>query len=1063
MGEVVAEQAARGVAIHSARGPRAVEAYLLERSAELLAQARREPERLALPIRIVVPSRSLADHVGERIVAQARRGVAGLLVQTLHGLALEVLERTGAALPAADALFPILVRRLAADEPVLREPLGELVDGYATVEAAVADLLDAGFDADSAEAALDALAAVAGDAATLARALAVARVARRCLAEMHSSGVGHRALLLCAAREALLLDADAALPARAILVHGFADATGLRAELIEALVRYRHAKVLIDEPPDPADPGVADAGRRFTERLRVRLLGVAAERVSEAASAPASEIAWVEAVSPDAEVREVATRVRRALDDGTPPERIGVVARELSGYRAALRLHFRRLGIPFSGASPGGMGPLARRAGALDVLLRERGSCGADRWLDAAALPAEAGAASELRLELRRQGLLRLCDVAAHTPEGERLRRAVAAARATCAWLSRMADAGTCRVQLAAFEDLLLQGLGWQPGSAEIALLRNELEGLRATLPPEFPLTMAELALLLRRRFARVIAEPLGGHGGGVQILDAMQARARTFDVLFLIGLVRDVFPRSVREESLLPDFVRESLRDALPDVPLKKLGHDEERFLFAQLVAASPRVTLCWPIAMDDGRPCARSSFVERLRWGAAGFQPVRVFSILTPSATLTPDTGAPMRCLREHALIAALHASRQQLAKVLPLALRELGLAAACADPEAHAQARLRVLAELEPGPGGAAAPRLGPYYGFVGAARGPADPRARPLYVTQLEGMARCAWQTFVQRLLAIGPRPDSKDALPGSDARLRGMTVHGVLAALLPEGCDPVTGNALCWPEPAGLEALARAQAARVLAQEHVLLPGLARVLALQALPFLERARELDALDGDRLRVTGAEQLRTAAIADAHGGSRELRFRVDRIERIDGAERLTDFKTGAPLSSAKGAAKRAEHLLAAVARGGALQPVAYALAAEPGGAGRLLYLDPELEGGAEAASFVARREDASLGAAFDGATRALLGAWDAGSFLPRLVKPDSDEEPSVCESCEVAQACLQGDTGSRQRLAAWLAEPRSEAGAGLGAAERALLAVFQLGARPAKRVETDAESE
>jgi len=326
-----------------------------------------------------------------------------------------------------------------------------------------------------------------------------------------------------------------------------------------------------------------------------------------------------------------------------------------------------------------------------------------------------------------------------------------------------------------------------------------------------------------------------------------------------------------------------------------------------------------------------------------------------------------------------------------------------------------------------------------------------------------MARCAWQTFVQRLLAIGPRPDSKDALPGSDARLRGMTVHGVLAALLPEGCDPVAGSALGWPEPAGLEALARAQAARVLAQENVLLPGLARVLALQALPFLERARELDALEGERLRVTGAEQLRTAAIADAHGRSRELRFRVDRIERIDGAERLTDFKTGAPLSSAKGAAKRAEHLLAAVARGGALQPVAYALAAEPGGAGRLLYLDPDLEGGAEAASFVARREDASLGAAFDGATRALLGAWDAGSFLPRLVKPDSDEEPSVCESCEIAQACLQGDTGSRQRLAAWLAEPRPEAGDGLGAAERALLAVFQLGARPAKRVEMDAESE
>jgi hypothetical protein len=345
----------------------------------------------------------------------------------------------------------------------------------------------------------------------------------------------------------------------------------------------------------------------------------------------------------------------------------------------------------------------------------------------------------------------------------------------------------------------------------------------------------------------------------------------------------------------------------------------------------------------------------------------------------------------------------------------------------------------------------------------ARTPADPRLRPLYVTHLEGMAACAWQTFVQRLLGIEPRPDSRDALPGSDARLLGMTVHGVLAALVPEGGDASAGVALSWPDAAALETLARAQATRVLAHENVMLPGLARVLALQALPFLERARALDALDGDRLCVTGAEQLRTAPIADASGGSRELRFRVDRVERIDGAERLTDFKTGRPLSTAKGAAKRAEHLLAAVARGAALQPVAYALAAESGGSGRLLYLDPELEGGADAASFVARREDANLAAAFDGATRALLGAWDAGSFLPRLVKPDSDEQPSVCEHCEVAQACLQGDTGARQRLAAWLAEPRPDAGAGLSAAERALVATFQLGARPAKPAEADAESE
>ncbi len=1048
MVETVEESADLAVAVMTARGPRAVEAQLLERVAWHVAEARGDARRLALPIRIIVPSRSLADHVGERLVTHAGHSLAGVLVQTLHALALELLERVGEPLPADDAFFPVLVRRLAAGEPLLRDALAGLVDGYAGIEAAVADLLDAGFDAGSAEAVIDALAAAPGDTAALARALAVARVAQRCLAALADVGVGHRALLLGAARDALLRDPDAALPARAVLIHGFADATGLRAELIEALARYRRATVFMDEPPDPARPGEPDAGRRFTERLRARLLGVAAERVITAGTAPASEIAWVEAVNPDAEVREVATRVRTALASGMPPERIGVVARELSGYRSALRLHFRRLGIPFSGDSPGGVGPLARRAGALDALLREGVLCRADRWLAASAAPAKAQAVNEVRVALRRGGLLRLRDLANHEPERGELRDSVTAARATRAALERMADTRDGRESFAALEALLQAGLGWQPESEELAPLWREIESLRAALPPEFPLAIDDLALLLRRRFARVLAEPLGGGGGGVQVLDATQARARTFDALFLLGLSRDVFPRSVREESLLPDFVRESLRAILPDVPLKLRGHDEERFLFAQLVAASPRVTLCWPIATDDGRPRSRSSFVERLRWGAAPFEPVRALSILALPDASTPKAEIPVRCLSEHALVAALQASPRRLAQVLPLALREIPLRVASADPKALAEARLQVLREVESG--GSPVPRLGPYFGFVGAARTSTDPRARPLYITSLEKLARCGWQTFVERLLAIKPQPDSQRMLPGSDARLLGTTVHGVLAALVPDACDPTVGVTLSWPDRAGLEALARAQAARVLADEKVFLPGLARVLALQALPLLERARELDALAGDQLRVTGAESLRSATIVDSQGRARELHFRVDRSERLDGVERLTDFKTGRALSTAVKAETRARRFRSAVASGTALQPVAYALAAGDEGSGRLLYLDPDLAPDGEAANFIARRADPELASAFETAVHALLGAWDAGSFGPRLVKPDSEEAADVCERCEVAQACLQGDTGSRQRLAAWLAET----GEGLSAGEQALRASLSLGASAAK---------
>lgn len=1019
-------------AIQLARGPRAVEALLLSRVGVLIEEARREPRVLALPVRIVVPSRSLADHVGERLTAQAGGGLAGVLVQTLHGLALELLERTGAPAPAPEALFPILVRRLAANEPLLAEPLGALADGYASVEAAVADLLDAGFEPAVAEAVHDALDAPPGDAAALARAHAVARVAERSLVEMERAGVGHRALLFRAAREALLRDPERALPARGLIVHGFANATGLRAELIEALVRVRHATVLMDEPPDPAQPAQVDPGVRFSLRLRQRM-----PPSNPAAPAPPAErrVELLEAARPDAELREVAARVRAALDRGVEPERIGIVARDLSAHRASLRLHLGGLGIPFSGPGSGGAGALARCAAALDALLREGPGCRTDRWLAAAAPPFGAGGESALRLKLRRQGLLRLRDVAAlESIDG--FPAAPGAARASAAQLGRIAAGSTCGAQLDALEDLLREGLGWAPGRAEVAPLREELAQLRLEVGEQTPLATEELALVVRRSLAPRLAEPFGGEGGGVQVLDAMQARGRSFDLLFLVGLVRDAFPRSVREEALLPDFVRERLREILPDVPVKLEGHDEERYLFAQLVAASPHVMISWPRASEDGRECARSSFVERLLRGGAPSDPL--------TATAGPFT------LQERGLRAALSGSRRGLREVLPLALREMVPRVQSCPPEDLARVRSSLVAEFESGihP----QPRLGAYFGFVGSPRLADDPRTRPLSVTTLEGLARCSWQTFLRRVLRVDPPLDADDKLPGVDKRMLGIVVHGVLEDLFHDAAG--RSAAELWPEDAELIALGVARAHALLKREFVPLRELAQVLARQALPYLQRARILDSADGARLRVLGSESERSAQVPDASGLRRELRFRVDRVESLDGAERLTDYKTGKPLSDAVGHDTRARSFAVKIAKGETLQPVAYALAADAGGSGRLLYLDPELAGREEAASYVARREDGTVVEPFDRATKALFAAWDAGSFLPRLLDPKLEKDGDACRWCEVAPACLQNDTTSRRRLRAWVEQHAGGGEADLAAAERAVLAVFRLH-EPARR--------
>src|SRR6202043_956624 len=84
------------------RGPRVAGARLLAWLDALAAEARRDPSRLALPVRVVVPSRSLRRHVAARLVrpraappASAgahRAAMAGVTVQTQFGLAGEILE-----------------------------------------------------------------------------------------------------------------------------------------------------------------------------------------------------------------------------------------------------------------------------------------------------------------------------------------------------------------------------------------------------------------------------------------------------------------------------------------------------------------------------------------------------------------------------------------------------------------------------------------------------------------------------------------------------------------------------------------------------------------------------------------------------------------------------------------------------------------------------------------------------------------------------------------------------------------------------------------------------------
>ena len=435
-------------AVIVARGARAVEALVLDELGELAAAARRDPALLALPVVVVVPSRSLRLHLAARLVA-VHGAVAGVSIVTLHRLAHDILAAAGEPERPGGAVFPVVVGRAARREPALGGYLVGVADGYAGISSTVRDLLDAGLEAAHADALDERLAELGGrgrEDAALAppnegkRARAIVRVAAAVHDEMEVLGAGRSSTLLRRAADLVLEDPERARPARAVLVHGFAEATGVATDLLEALVRRRGARVFVDEPPDPVDPDQPDLGAVFTHRLRERLAGFAPEidrtalgrwrpaRTPEqddsggeaAAARDAGGLVLRRAPGTFAELRAVAADVRALLDGGARPESIGVVARDLASIQLALHQHFDRLRIPYSThGAPGLRGPASRRLEAASGLLVAGAAAPVDAWIDAG-LGVEGASAGDLRLALRVLGAGTIAEVAA-LPLDERL------------------------------------------------------------------------------------------------------------------------------------------------------------------------------------------------------------------------------------------------------------------------------------------------------------------------------------------------------------------------------------------------------------------------------------------------------------------------------------------------------------------------------------------------------------------------------------------------------------------------------------------------------------------
>ena len=1023
------------------------------------------PRALHQPIHLLVPSHSLRRHLQARLAEHRGGGVVGVAFWTLHGLATYILDRAEESPSGGGVLLPVLVRRAARREAPLRQCLEHLNDGYSALADTVTDLLEAGLETAHVEALEESLTAegrFVASAAEIRRACSLVRVAGQVQNEMAMLGLDTDSTLLTRATAALNRGPENLFIGSTVHVFGFSDATGLATDFILAALEKLGGQVYLDRPPDPIDwsqhePGL-EFGRRFTERL--------ADRGSSGALARAPhppDLALMSALGRQTEVREVAWRIWRLLEDGERPETIAIVARRLEPYRSALRTHLERLGIPFSAVGATGPGlPTARRIAALLDLMTRREKVRIERWFDARIESFGSSPLSDLRLALHGLGVGRLEELAALSRDlgaaGELAlpvrqgftdpdegdadvqleRRTLAAAdlgqvqssaTALCELFASWNGTRRWSDHLEQFRSLL-DLLEWAEGRQLWNEVFEALERRTATIPDELEIDLEEWTLILRSSLESVGFDPFGGRGGGIQVLDVTEARGLTFRHLFLIGLDKGAFPRTIREDPALPDSLRHVLaregHGVLPDLARKRAGHSEERHLFAQLVAASPSVTLSWLEADDDNREVTASPFVERLLWS---HEPQRVRPQLTSSPRDSP-TPEP-RTAYENAIRSALWGSRRQLQANL-----RAGVPADQSDLASRlSRARVAILDEVDRSPARRA--RLGPYFGFVGPVRKAADPRvAQALFVTTLESLAVCPWRTFLERLLKLESIPDPVEVLPGIEPFVIGQVVHGALERIFRESAAPPpdsleearlqSGATAGWPPAAAVERIAGRAADRVLREQGITWPGYGEILAAIALPFLTVAHDLLRHELDEALPVAAEMSCTLE----GGGSEnlgDLQFRVDLVSSAHGRLILSDFKTGPRgVSDAVRPSTRDRHLLSKVRQGRLLQAVAYAAAAgRPEDCGRYLYLHPGFQGPEETRRVEVSASDEVLRETFESSLQTLLDGWRSGTFLPRLVEVDKDQEPSACRYCAVAEACLRGDSGARARLRDWAA--------------------------------------
>jgi ATP-dependent helicase/nuclease subunit B len=428
---------------------------------------------------------------------------------------------------------------------------------------------------------------------------------------------------------------------RHVLYYGFYDLDHNQVELLDRVRRRADVTVYF---PHRAHPDWAFAD----DLLETALAPLATEvrRLDEAPPAPT--MSRISASGARDEVWAAAKEVLRLADAGVPFGEIAVVGRTLDAYVDLVTAVFAEHRIPFASNAkrPLAHAPAIKavrllfsigdfdRADVMDLLrspffLREGGDPGL--W-DAASRRLGIGrGAGEWRARLGGAAGKDYVHVADPRTGGRRL--AVPRGEIDLFWESVRGLLEAPAAPTSGWADFSAWALDRarrflkpDPRVERALASLAELEGLAFEEPVELLLDVL-----------RGLAEPAGG-GAGVQVLDAMAARALSFRAIVLIGMNERVFPRFIVEDAFFSDAFRSRVRHRLGNrLPSKLEGYKEERLLYRLLLGAADEVVFIHQRSDEAGRLQIPSGFLPGLEERSVARHPARRLAE-TPFDLLTP-----------------------------------------------------------------------------------------------------------------------------------------------------------------------------------------------------------------------------------------------------------------------------------------------------------------------------------------------------------------------------------------------------------------------------------------